>query len=407
MRNTLKTGRPAALSTALSAAFVRTVNEPGRYGDGRGAHGLALLVRERAGGGLMKSWIQRIRVNGRATNIGLGRYPVVTLAAARDKALSNARAIEQGRDPRAARVPTFRAALDSVLELHGPTWKNPEAQAATWRGSLENHAMHRLAGLSVAKVTAQDVLAVLVPIWTAKHETAKLVRQRIGTVMKWAVANRYRDDNPAGDAIGAALPKPNGPRGHRKALPHADVTGAIRRVRESAAPPAVRLAFEFMVMTAARSGEVRGAQWSEVDADAAVWTVPAGRMKSKREHRVPLADATLEVLQQAREVAGDDDGDGLIFPAARGGVIQDHILSRLCRSAGIAAVPHGFRSSFRDWCGDSGKAREVAEAALAHQVGGVEGAYFRSDMFDRRRVLMGQWAAYLTRRPAKVVRIAS
>ena len=405
MRNAPKTGRPAALSTALSAAFVRTVNEPGRYGDGRGAHGLALLVRERAGGGIMKSWIQRIRVNGRATNIGLGRYPVVTLAAARERALSNARAIEQGRDPRAAKVPTFAAALDSVLELHGPTWKNPEAQAATWRGSLENHAMHRLAGLSVAKVTAGDVLAVLVPIWTAKHETAKLVRQRIGTVMKWAVANRYRDDNPAGDAIGAALPKPNGPRGHRKALPHADVTGAIRQVRESAAPPAVRLAFEFMVLTAARSGEVRGARWSEVDVDAAVWTVPAGRMKSKREHRVPLADAALDVLQQARRLG---NGDGLIFPAVRGGVIQDHILSRLCRSAGIAAVPHGFRSSFRDWCGDSGKAREVAEAALAHTLPNqVEAAYARSDLFDRRRVLMGQWAAYLTRRPAKVVRIAS
>ena len=406
MRNALKTGQPAALSTALSAAFVRTVNEPGRYGDGRGAHGLALLVRERAGGGLMKSWIQRIMVNGRPTNLGLGRYPVVTLAAARDKALANARAIEQGRDPRAAKVPTFRAALERVLELHAPTWKHPDAQSATWRGSLEIYAMPRLAGLSVAKVTAGDVLSVLVPIWTAKHETAKLVRQRIGTVMKWAVANRYRDDNPAGDAIGAALPRPNGPRKHRRALPHVDVAAALRRVRESGAARPVRLAFEFLVMTAARSGEVRGARWSEVDTDAAVWTVPAERMKSKREHRVPLSDGALDVLQKARQTAVDGD-DGLIFPAVRGGTIQDHILSRLCRSAGIAAVPHGFRSSFRDWCGDTGKAREVAEAALAHQVGGVEGAYFRSDMFDRRRVLMTQWGAYLTRQPAKVVRIAS
>ena len=392
----------------LSAAFVRTVNRPNRYGDGRGAHGLALLVRERAGGGIMKSWIQRIRVNGRPTNIGLGRYPVVTLAAARDKALANARAIEQGRDPRAAKVPTFAAALNRVLELHSPTWKNPAAQSAAWRGCLEKHALDRLGGLLVSKVTTQDVLSVLVPIWTAKHETAKLVRQRIGTVMKWAVANRWREDNPAGDAIGAALPRPNGPKGHRQALPHGDVSDALRRVRESDGPQSVRLAFEFLVMTAARSGEVRGARWGEVDTEAAVWTIPAGRMKAKREHRVPLSDAALDVLRRARQhSATDGDGDGLIFPASRGGVLQDFTLSRLCKANAIAAVPHGFRSSFRDWCGDTGRAREVAEAALAHQVGGVEGAYFRSDIFDRRRVLMSQWAAYLTGRAAKVVRIAS
>ncbi|MYI75541.1 MAG: tyrosine-type recombinase/integrase [Acidobacteria bacterium] len=393
------------MANSLSAAFVRTVNRPGRYGDGRGGFGLALDVRERAGGGIRRMWTQRIRVNGHATNLGLGAYPVVTLAGARAAALSNARAVQQGRDPRAARVPTFRAALDKVIALHAPTWKHPARQAREWRNSLEAHAMQRIGGLLVSKVTAGDVLAVLVPLWNTKRPTAQLVRQRIGTVMKWAVANRYRDDNPAGDAIGAALPKSNGPRNHHRALPHGEVSAALNRVRELPDRDAIKLAFELMVLTAVRSVEVRGATWSEFDIEDATWTIPAARMKGKREHRVPLSGAARAVLDRARELTGGR-ADALVFPAARGGRIQDFVFSRLCRAAGIAAVPHGFRSSFRDWCGDTGKAREVAEACLAHQVGGVEGAYARSDLFERRRGVMDGWAAYLAGQRAKVVRIA-
>ena len=390
----------------LTAAWCRTVKRPGKYGDGHGGHGLSLLVRALDRGGVSRTWLQRIRIAGRITNLGFGPLSLVSLAEARTQARTNARDVRAGRDPRAARVPTVAAAVERTIALLAPSWKDPEAHAKAWRGSLEKHALPRLGSLLVSAVTPADVLAALAPIWTTKHETARLIRQRLGAVMKWAISQGYRGDNPAGDAIGALLPRRSAPREHRKALPHADVSGAIRRVRESAAPLSVRLAFEFLVMTAARSGEVRGARWGEVDTDAAVWTIPAGRMKAKREHRVPLSDAALDVLARARELTDGDDG--LIFPSATGREMQDFVLSRLCRSTGIAAVPHGFRSSFRDWCGDTGRAREVAEAALAHAVGNqVEAAYFRSDLFDRRRVLMTAWAEYLQGgQSAKVIRFA-
>ena len=235
-------------------------------------------------------------------------------------------------------------------------------------------------------------MAVLLPIWNEKRETARRVRQRIGTIMKWAVAQGYRHDNPAGDAIGAALPKSNGIQKHFRALPHADVAAALATVRASGAAVTTRLAFDFLVLTAARSGEVRRATWAEVDLDAAVWTVPAERMKAQREHRVPLCARAVEILNEARGYA---DGFGLLFPSVTGRVISDNTLSKLLREQGVAAVPHGFRSSFRDWCSDTGQPREVAEAALAHVVRGVEGAYARSDLFDRRRALMDAWAAYV------------
>ena len=164
----------------------------------------------------------------------------------------------------------------------------------------------------------------------------------------------------------------------------------------------VKLAFEFLVLTAARSGEVRLAHWAEIDPDNEIWTVPAERMKTHREHRVPLSGRALEVLREARKYA---DGSGLVFPSLSGRALSDATMSKLLREQGIAAVPHGFRSSFRDWCADTGKPREIAEAALAHTVGGVEGAYFRSDLFERRHRLMDQWAQFVTGGRAKVVRI--
>ena len=209
-----------------------------------------------------------------------------------------------------------------------------------------------------------------------------------------AVAQGYRDDNPAGDAIGAALPKANGARRHFRAVHHSEVGEVILAVRESQASLAARLAFEFLVLTAARSGEVRGAAWSEIDMDAATWTIPGERMKGGREHRVPLSGRALAVLDEAQAL---DDGSGLVFPAPDGRKpMSDSTLSKLLRELGIDAVPHGFRSTFRDWCSEAAQApREVAEACLAHVVRGVEGAYARSDLLDRRRKLMDRWAAYL------------
>ena len=392
--------RPAT----LNARFVETVNRPGRYGDGHGGHGLSLLVKPMSNGRLSKSWAQRVRIDGRATNIGLGSYPVVTLARARKLALDTRRAILDGIDPREGAVPTFKAAVDKVIRIHAENWKDGGKTEARWRATLATYAFPRIGHKSVADITTADVLAVLVPIWNDKPETARKVRQRISTVLKWAIAKGHRGDNPAGEAIGAALPKNGAKREHFRALPHDRVSDALRHVRESGAWWATKAAFEILVLTAARSGEVRGAQWSEIDMEAATWTVPRERTKTGRDHRVPLSGRALEVLREARDRTG---GEGLVFPARRGGIMSDMTISKLVKQRGIEAVPHGFRSSFRDWAAErTNISREIAEHALAHVVGdAAELAYRRTDYFDKRRDLMDRWAAYLSRESATVVAI--
>ena len=338
-------------------------------------------------------------MRGRRCDIGLGGYPLVSLAEARAAAFDNRKLARAGGDPLALKrrpdIPIFEDAARTVIEIHKPTWRDGGKSAGQWEASLRQYAFPRLGAKRVDTVTTADVMAVLLPIWTAKAETARRVRQRIGTIMKWAVAQGYRDDNPAGDAIGAALPKANGARRHFRAVHHSEVGEVIRAVRESQASLAARLAFEFLVLTAARSGEVRGAAWSEIDMDAATWTIPGERMKGGREHRVPLSGRALAVLDEAQAL--DDAKRAWCFPAPAGRKpMSDSTLSKLLRELGIDAVPHGFRSTFRDWCSEAAHApREVAEACLAHVVRGVEGAYARSDLLDRRRKLMDRWAAYL------------
>ena len=380
----------------LSATFVRTITRPGRYGDGRGGFGLSLLVKPRDNGRLSKSWCQRLRIDGKLTNIGLGPYPLVTLKEARDKALDNRRAVEKGGDPRRQRVsndvPTFAEAAETVIKIHAETWKQGGRSEAMWRSSLHDYAA-KLEPKPVDKITTSDVLGVLTPIWSSKRVTAKRVRQRISQIIKWAVAEGHREDNPAGDAIEAALPKHEAAaQVHHQALPHAEVGAALRTIRESDAAPATTLALEFLVLTATRSKEVRGARWEEID--GATWTIPAERMKKGREHRVPLSSRAQEVLAEARKLT---EGSGLVFPSVRGGSQSDGKLSRLVKKLGIKAVPHGFRSSFRDWAAECSTApREVCELALAHvNDNRTEAAYRRSDLFEKRRELMEDWAAYL------------
>ena len=213
--------------------------------------------------------------------------------------------------------------------------------------------------------------------------------------MKWAVAQGYRADNPAGDAISAALPSAAVHREHHKALPHAEVGAALGRIRRSGAYRGTVLGFEFLVLTAARSGEVRGALWDEIEREHAIWTVPGGRMKAGREHSVPLSDRALAVLEEARREL--PDGSGLVFPSPTGKPPSHQNMPNLARELALGAVPHGFRSSFRDWVAECTEApREVCELALAHVNNDrVEAAYRRSDLFERRRTLMRQWADYL------------
>ena len=237
------------------------------------------------------------------------------------------------------------------------------------------------------------MLEILTPIWHVKAETARAVRQRIRSVLEWAIAMDLRNDNPC-DRVLPVLGPQNDIVTHRQALPHRDVAAAIETVRAGSAQPAVKLAFEFLVLTAARSGEVRGAQWAEIDTAGRVWTLSALRMKAKREHRVPLCGRAMEILDAARTLG---DGNPLVFPMRSGRPISASTLLKMLNDLRIAAVPHGFRSSFRDWAAEeTDHPREVIEAALAHVVQNkVEAAYARSDLFERRGRLMHDWAEYL------------
>ena len=289
-------------------------------------------------------------------------------------------------------MPTFAEAAVTVIEQKKAGWRSTR-QAGDWLHSLERYAFPRFGSRSVAEVNSADVLAVLAPIWHAQAPTAKALRQRIAAVLEWSVAMEYRADNPC-DRIGPVLGPQRNLVQHRQALPHRDVAAAIASVRASKAARAVRLAFEFLVLTAARSGEVRGARWDEMDTEAHVWTVPPTRMKMTREHRVPLCRRSMDILDAARTLG---EGNALVFPNRLGNRIKSTFLSDLLRNLDIAAVPHGFRSSFRDWAAEeTDHPREVVEAALAHVVRNrVEAAYARSDLFERRRRLMDDWSTYL------------
>ena len=387
----------------LNARFCETVTRPGRYGDGRGGYGLCLNVKRMANGRTSKTWVQRIRPDGKPTYIGLGRYPLVSLADARKRALENAKSIAKGIDPRTGGIPTFAAALEAVLAIRRGTWRDGGKSEAQWRATLRDFA-GRLMSKRVDSIQSGDVLGVVGPIWTAKRATAANVKGRIAKVMDWAIAQGHRTDNPV-HAIAAALPKNGGRAEHLKSVPYTAAGDAVRRVRETGAYPTAKLAFEFLVLTAARSGEVRGARWDEIDMDAATWVVPAERMKIGREHRIPLSPRALAVLDEAREYA---DGSGLVFPSARGLTMQDVALSRIAKKADIDGTVHGMRTSFRMWAAErTNTPREVAEFALAHVVGDVaERAYQRSDLFERRRDLMDRWARYLDAELATVRAIA-
>ena len=332
-------------------------------------------------------------IRGRRRELGLGGFPLVPLKDARALALANRRLARAGGDPlaekrRAKAMPSFAVAAERVWNQLRPGCRNAKHHK-DGISSLERFAFPRIGKMPVSEVTSGDVIETLRPIWHGRPRTAKRVRQRIGTVMEWAVAMEYRTDNPC-DRIGPVLGPQQALVQHMQVLPHRDVGSAIATVQGSNALPMVKLAFEFLVLTASRSGEVRMAEWSEVDRDAGVWTVPAIRMKAKREHRVPLSGRALEILATAGEIGG---GSPLVFPTAAGKPIHDMNLSRMLKDLKIAAVPHGFRSSFRDWAAEeTNHPREVVEAALAHV---VEAAYARSDLFERRRVLMEDWARYL------------
>ena len=378
----------------LSATFVRTITRPGRYGDGRGGHGLSLMVRPtKIEGRFSKAWVQRIRVNGKETNLGLGSYPAVTLAEARRRALRNRQVVEEGRNPRARKAPAFRQATEKVIRLHATKWKTGGRSEEQWRSSLRTYAYPRFGNKRVDLITTADVMACLVPIWHEKPETASRVKQRIGAVMKWCIAQGFREDNPADERIAAALGSNTQRSEHMKALPHNKVRAAVKTVEATGAHWATIAAFKFLTLTATRSGEVRNATWKEINLTTAIWTIPPEHTKTGRGHRVPLSTGALAVLDAARQRS---DGHGMVFPSPTGGTLSNATMSKLCKENNVGCVPHGMRSSFRDWCGETGVSRELAERALGHEIrNAVEKAYARTDLLERRRHIMEQWSRYI------------
>ena len=390
------------MKKALSAAEAKSTAIPGSH---RAGETLYLYV---APGG-SKSWVQRLTVHGRRCDIGLGGYPVVSLAEARDKAFQNRKLAQAGGDPlaekRKARIPTFKEAAEKTFEVNRARWRS-EKTARNWEQGMKKHVLPVLGGMRVDRIRREDVLRILTPIWTKIPEVARKQRNRIRAVLSWCQAHGFIEHNVAGEMIDGALPAMPAVKSHFRALPYRALPAALETVETSGASLAAKLCFRFLVLTASRSGEARGAAWSEIDIEVREWRIPGSRMKTGLEHRVPLSDAALSVLEQAEVLR---DRSGLIFPSALrpGKPMSDMTLTKVLRDNGLAdrTTVHGLRSTFRDWCADTGKPREIAEAALAHVVPGVEGAYFRSDLYDRRRLLMRHWAAYLDGAAADVVRL--
>lgn len=380
----------------LTAATVRNLQSPGLHADG---NNLYLKI----DGNGAKRWVQRVTIKGKRRDIGLGSAKLVSLAEARDLATANLKAARSGGDPladkrQAQAILTFKEAAEKVHALNEPHWKN-DKHGAQWISTMREYVFQHFGSKRVTEVDGADVLRALTPIWHTREETARRVKQRIGTVFKWAMAQGWRLDNPA-ESVTKALPRQDRSKvRHHPALPYRDVPSAIQTVSSSAAAVATKLAFEFLVHTATRSNEVRLATWGEVDFDRALWIIPKERMKAKREHRVPLSDRCVAILRQAHALREEPTDAELIFPGSKPNKpISDMTLSKLMKELKIAAVPHGFRSSFRVWAGETtNHPHEVMEAALAHTIKNkAEAAYARSDLLAKRKKLMDDWSEYVT-----------
>lgn len=395
----------------LSALAVMRASEPGYYNDGAGLY----LQVAKAG---TKSWIFRFRMGGKQREMGLGPLHTVSLAQARDKAKECRALLLEGTDPlearntvkldaalERARTVTFDHCAEQYIAAHRGSWKNAK-HAAQWKSTIATYASPIIGMLPVAAVDTALVVKVLQPIWQEKTETATRLRSRIENILDWATVSKFRTgENPARwrGHLDNLLADPNkvAKVAHHAALPWQEIGAFMFDLRQRAGSAA--RAVEFAILTAGRSGEVRGAGWNEIDLDAAVWTVPAERMKAGREHRVPLSTHALALLRSLPAVGQH------VFPGQRGdAALSDMSLTAVLRRMERDEITvHGFRSTFRDWCAESvGNSfpREVCEHALAHSLPDkVEAAYRRGDLIEKRKVLMQMWADYCGDAPNKNV----
>jgi integrase len=386
---------------ALSSIGIKSLKKPGRYADGNGLY----LVVDPSGA---KRWVLRTVVQGRRRDIGLGGLQVVPLAEARDLASNYRKSARNGGDPlterRKARtvVLTFEKAAAAVHEEHKAAWKNAK-HIDQWINTLTQYAFPELGERRVDQIDTPDIVRVLSPIWLTKPETARRVRQRIGTVLDWAKASGLRDgENPVA-GVGKGLPKQNDQAAHHKAIPYNDVPAFVQALQSSSSGETVKLAFEFLILTATRTNEVIGCRWDEIDFDSNNWTIPAKRMKAKKIHVVPLARRCVAILRRTQLLSGGSD---FAFPGRSiAKPLSNMALLMTMRGMSVDATVHGFRSSFADWAAEQTNfPREVCEEALAHTIANkTEAAYRRSDFLDKRRALMQQWAAYCGRKNANAI----
>jgi integrase len=360
-------------------------------------------------------WILRFvsPVTGKRRDMGLGAYPDVGIADVRVMAAVARQSIASGKDPinkraadKAAQAAiagamTFEQAARQVYESLKPGWKNAK-HADQWINTLRDYAFPKIGKRKVTDLAAADFAEVLRPIWLLKSETASRVKQRCHTVMKWCWARELVKGNPV-EVVDHLLPQQPGKRAqvvHQPSMPWRDIPAFLQGVLRVGPPNATRALLEFVILTAARSGEARAMMWREIDLDAKVWTVPANRMKTKVVHRVPLSERAVEILVAQRTLHRDSD---LVFPAPRGAVLSDMVLTKFLRDQkaqsseqGRVATAHGFRSSFRDWASENGYARDLAERALAHTISNqAEAAYHRTDLLEQRRAMMEAWAQHI------------
>ena len=387
----------------LKAVEVKRLIKPGLHAVG-GVSGLHLQVSKTGA----RSSVLRTIVGAKRKDVGLGGYPDVPLVQAREKARAAKELIQQGIDPVANRKAvrmaliaaqatnkTFDECAEQFLIKKTTEFSNPK-HADQWRNTLATYASPVIGKLAVDAVELPHILKILEPLWQEKTETATRLRGRIEAVLAYATVSKYRSgDNPARwqGNLDAVLPKPGKLKKvkHHKAIPWQEIGPFVQSLRERKGTGAKAL--EFTILTAARSGEVRGAKWDEIDLANKTWTIPADRMKTSKEHMVPLCDDALSILASLPRFAGNE----LVFPGARGGILSDVGLTKPIRAIGSDATVHGFRSTFRDWCAESTSyPNEVAEMALAHTVSSaVERAYRRGNLLAKRARLMRDWCRYI------------
>ena len=387
----------------LPPLSINRLKEPGLWAVG-GVAGLYLHVNARGA----RSWILRVVVGDKRRDMGLGGYPDIGVADARQKAREARLKIEQGVDPILLRKQakselmalqatdkTFEQAAGEYIKIHADSWSN-DKHRKQWESTLAAYAFPVVGKLSLRHIRQEHILKILEPIWTTKTETATRVRGRMESILDWAKVKGLRSgENPAAwkGHLDHMLPAPTRLKKieHLTAVPVREMPGFMVKLRQAAGIAAQAL--EFLILTAARSGEVRGITWEEVSLDDALWIVPAERMKMKKEHRVPLSDRAMSILKSQPRI----DENPLVFPAPRGSQMSDATMSAVLKRMGVKATVHGFRSSFRDWCGDyTNYPRDLAEQCLAHEADDpVEAAYRRGDALERRREIMREWAGFL------------